>query len=339
MAEPITAAGHFAPLPKGAYDWDALRQWLKTQSISMNQLTAGTIILSSPGVLRSANYAADTSGWNLSYDGSAEFNNVTIRGDLAASTIVGDLVMDSGAIFTETAAPWAKLSTDGLQFYNGVPTLVNSIAYNATYGSASMTGTWFMGGQLWWNGQQDALTALNEVQVRSSVGPISGTDVGPMWTVERVVSTGPLVTALYYYKMFYDDVFHGLRIGEGTSKYMELGFTELNFYISGSKEWSINSSGTLVGSNNEIDGVTKIGVGDGSAAAPSVYFLSDGGDDTGFYRVSANRIGVTAGGAQRFEVAGSSDAVSLMVNGSMKAVTEGATDSGGSGYKVLRVPN
>lgn len=48
---------------------------------------AGGITLVRPA-LRSPNYAAGTSGWTVNLDGSAEFNNVTIRGTLQSSNYV-----------------------------------------------------------------------------------------------------------------------------------------------------------------------------------------------------------------------------------------------------------
>lgn len=56
----------------------------------------------------------------------------------------------------------------------------------------------------------------------------------------------------------------------------------------------------------------------------------------------AYRIDVMAGGTSTtaFRLNGSlTNAVELLVNGSLKRVTEGAADSGGTGFKVLRVPN
>ena len=43
MAEPITAAGHFAPLPKSEYDFDQLARWLATQDVQVRSITGATI--------------------------------------------------------------------------------------------------------------------------------------------------------------------------------------------------------------------------------------------------------------------------------------------------------
>ena len=64
------------------------------ESLSVAQLTAGTItakeivLATSGGVLakiRSSNYVAGVSGWQVDSDGNAEFNNVTVRGTIYAT--------------------------------------------------------------------------------------------------------------------------------------------------------------------------------------------------------------------------------------------------------------
>lgn len=80
---------------------------------------AGGVVLVRPA-LQSPNYVAGASGWNIAIDGSAEFNNVVIRG----GTVVGGTAL----------------------YYNGTPaagTLIMSIAATAgadTYGNAYVAG-------------------------------------------------------------------------------------------------------------------------------------------------------------------------------------------------------
>lgn len=62
------------------------------------------------------------------------------------------------------------------------------------------------------------------------------------------------------------------------------------------------------------------------------------GSEKGVYEIFVNAAGslinaLTATGGN------SANPLSVRVASSLKAVTEGATDSGGSGFKVLRVPN
>lgn len=53
----------------------------------------------------------------------------------------------------------------------------------------------------------------------------------------------------------------------------------------------------------------------------------------------ANDLLAILGGATRLKVSALNDAISIMVNNALKQITEGAADSGGTGYKLLRVPN
>jgi hypothetical protein len=64
----------------------------------------------------------------------------------------------------------------------------------------------------------------------------------------------------------------------------------------------------------------------------------DASDFIGFNR-SANDLFASLGGSTRFQVSAGTDAVRLMVGGTLRQVTVGAADSGGTGFKVLRVPN
>jgi hypothetical protein len=64
----------------------------------------------------------------------------------------------------------------------------------------------------------------------------------------------------------------------------------------------------------------------------------DSNDFIGYNR-SANDLFASIGGSNRFQVSAANDAVRIMVNNALKQITEGAADSGGTGFKLLRVPN
>jgi len=63
--------------------------------------------------------------------------------------------------------------------------------------------------------------------------------------------------------------------------------------------------------------------------------------DTGMNRTAANALVLVAGAVERLKVDddGSGNCVLVYVSGALHRVSEGAVDSGGAGYKVLRVPN
>lgn len=74
-----------------------------------NPITGGEDLIRSG--IRSPNYVAGATGWRIAQDGSAEFNNVTVRGTLAAGTITGDLILAGGRFITGVAPPYVLINT------------------------------------------------------------------------------------------------------------------------------------------------------------------------------------------------------------------------------------
>lgn len=76
-----------------------------------DDLAAG-IVLVRPA-LRSPNYAAGSAGWNVGVDGSAEFNNVVVRGTVVAKNAAGataTLTPDAPSGISDATAPGLQLS-------------------------------------------------------------------------------------------------------------------------------------------------------------------------------------------------------------------------------------
>lgn len=65
------------------YDLPDLRPF---RTIQHRMRLAGGAVVTENGVLESDTYVAGTSGWQIAGDGSAEFNNITARGDVVASS-------------------------------------------------------------------------------------------------------------------------------------------------------------------------------------------------------------------------------------------------------------
>ncbi len=82
------------------FDDTALRRWLGQQAISVSRLTAGSIRVGE--YIQSDDYSSGSSGWYIGGDGSAEFNNVTIRGDLVSSNWDGGSDLSGGPDGTAT---------------------------------------------------------------------------------------------------------------------------------------------------------------------------------------------------------------------------------------------
>ena len=72
----IVARGHIEASSGQIGGWD----------ISLSQLSSGNIIIDSVGEIRSADYEQDTSGWKIAGDGTAEFNDIKVRGEVNATT-------------------------------------------------------------------------------------------------------------------------------------------------------------------------------------------------------------------------------------------------------------
>lgn len=105
----------------------------------------------------------------------------------------------------------------------------------------------------------------------------------------------------------------------------------------------LSTGGGNAGQVGVFGGVTQFQGRDGTVAAPYWSFVND--PDTGFYRIGANQVGGGAGGAVSisFDASATAGNTRLLVydvdNATLERVTVGASDSGGAGYKVLRIPN
>lgn len=135
--------------------------------------------------------------------------------------------------------------------------------------------------------------------------------------------------------------------------------TNTGVYSTGSDSLGVSCGGTLVfefdttsmtpGSDNTFTfGTSSIGwkqffVNDGTAANPGYAFRSD--PDCGMIRPTSNVVGISAGGAEavRFDLSVTAADTRFLVYdvtaGALVRVSRGASDSGGSGFRLLRVPN
>lgn len=97
------------------------------------------------------------------------------------------------------------------------------------------------------------------------------------------------------------------------------------------------------GSQNANISATQWEFLDGTAAVPMLGFLLD--PDSGVFRPTTNTVGLSAGGTERLRVDATAVArnTALLIrdvdNAALERVTVGVADSGGVGFKVLRIPN
>lgn len=123
--------------------------------------------------IRSDNFETGVSGWAISSDGDAEFDDVTLRGDLLAAgeiQIAGNILADSAAVSTWTPTLAQGASTDidkdvrRANYWRIGPLAVFDIwiaaSANGTAGSPVTISLPFAvtsaGGQLWVNDDSDS---------------------------------------------------------------------------------------------------------------------------------------------------------------------------------------
>jgi hypothetical protein len=79
-------------------------------TITANELAANIILVNN--IIRSNNYSAGVSGWQISNTGSAEFNNVTVRGTVIASNgTIGGFTLSSNTLNAGSNSDQITIST------------------------------------------------------------------------------------------------------------------------------------------------------------------------------------------------------------------------------------
>jgi hypothetical protein len=92
---------------------------ISAEQVNINGIvfTEGTVSPAVPGNVATSNYSAGVAGWKIDGDGSAEFNDVVVRGSLEASTIDGDLTMNTGVIRNSSGN--LRITPDGVELNPG----------------------------------------------------------------------------------------------------------------------------------------------------------------------------------------------------------------------------
>lgn len=251
--------------------------------------------LQDKAAILSNNFVSGSTGFKISYDGSVELNDVTIRGTLEASLF-------------RTASSGTRLEIDGsagdtfISFYDGAgPTLVGMIGWEPTgYGADTLTIS--------------TETNLDPIVI-SAAGYIHLTAPGDGGNSVRISGDGdgaiPGVvlrveneaqTTTHFAVMTNSQV----RVGDGSAATPGLSFLGdtntglynggsdiIAFATAGSLAWSMNSAGTFYG-----NGIVLAGFG--SVSLPAHGFLSD--QDTGMYRPTTNTVSFACGGGQAMQI-------------------------------------
>lgn len=113
--------------------------------------------------IKSPNYVKSSAGWSVNKDGSAEFNNVTVRGTMTA----GNTVINSSGIFT----------------YSGTPAAGNLIASQAPAGGTDSFGNKYLAGVSSYSNSTGLYTQVANGFITFGTGSLSGG-----WTAQSSIS-------------------------------------------------------------------------------------------------------------------------------------------------------
>lgn len=271
---------------------------LPATHITAGTITAQQIILSdsASSILKSGNYSAGTAGWQILGNGDAEFNDVTVRGTIFATTgELGDLditgTLDIGSGGEITIASTASANTivrlgylTGVAQYGGLE-VWGDITSDDEPSAIYSTLTEQMNVQV---GIADSSTyAGGQVTLHSGngVGSEPAINLGFYGVADGVwASFGTeLSTGDYLFRLFSQG---------GTRQYIwrvdDSDFDSLKFFVR-------NSSGTENHLYSMVD-TAQMRFVPGSASVPPVAIRDT---NTGFYSTATGAVAVTAGGEPR----------------------------------------
>lgn len=112
----------------------------KVTDVVWDKITGGTntadLVIGGGGTIKSANFAAGSAGWIIAGDGSAEFNNIVVRGDIVSANWDGGFDLSAGRDGTATQGFFLDSSAGASQwegdvFVGGQVEVVDSLG-NAT---------------------------------------------------------------------------------------------------------------------------------------------------------------------------------------------------------------
>ena len=196
-------------------------------TIGATTLSAANLILDSTGNIRTNNYVHDSAGWKIASDGTAEFNDVTVRGTIYANegsiatwTITeseiknGNIVLDSGGeIYTANYIPgvsgW-KIRFDGFAEFSNAIIRGEINANTGTVGGWTITSTTieaedtfgnsiilnsngtiqgnYVIGSSGWQIQADGSAEFNDVTVRGTLFADTSSEIPGVVVTEGIIA-------------------------------------------------------------------------------------------------------------------------------------------------------
>lgn len=280
----------FGPLPPSDFNQDAMVRWLDQQVVSFQKIITGS--LQADNVLSSSNYVAGVSGWMIDGDGNAEFNDITVRGDIVSTNWDGTIPIDLSSYDVGATAGFALDSSEG---------------------TAQFMGDMFVGGDL----------RLRGSTARFGTGPTGGPRIDMVAGQSADGADNALFTMFYLTNIADPTINSHPSIaafvsGRGTPGETNTLNLRSGAYGSDGRGHITITSRSLDGSSNPTALVRIGGPGgptrfaasdaaffddrtffsDGSASQPAIAFQSD--TDTGIYLEGNNFLGFAASGARRF---------------------------------------
>ena len=293
-------------------------------SLAAGKITAGTInaevielgTAGGSGVLKSSNYVAGTTGWAIDGDGTAEFDNVIVRGFIEGTSVTGIINFDTGGVF-RTASSGQRIeitdvNNDRIEFYTGNgaetdPSTIEAFSLSDQFyliltgpdsGPISIRPSIRLdgkSGKLFLNGggqdvDVDFGTETVEFRAAGSVEfggiPLTGvTNISGVGNLGLDGGTGAVIIGNSD-QLVINGGSIAFATGELDTKIYRSAADTIAFDTGGSVAVKINASQQLI-------------VDDGSSSAPGVTFASEGALNSGFYWIGENQLGVTVGAALR----------------------------------------
>jgi len=237
--------------------FDALKAWLKRQTISFSKVVTGTLNVDQ--VMQSSNYASGTSGWMVDGAGDAEFNDVTVRGDIISANWDGTVPLS----LPDAAA------TQGF-------------ALQSSNGAAQFAGSLDIGGEVTLDG------TLNVLSGKITTGTPSLTS----GTVLEVAGYSSSAASIDFYKN--ESIVGFLRYTTTPDQVSLYSGTTL-FLLSP----TITVAGKIVGAQFEDGDTSNPGVAFYSNTDSGLRYESSGVDDGIYYVVDGTDVGrISSEGAE-----------------------------------------
>lgn len=260
---------------------------IATDELDANAVTAAKLAAVNIEVgkyIRSTIYSPGSSGWSIEADGSAEFDNVTVRGSIGTSSVVGDLTLSGGTISTDSSGNRrATLDGDSVDFYDASNVLKARLRVDSGTNNFTMART---------GGGSIELTS-DGAEFGSDIVMQTGAQIN-LEHGDTSITSLPKIGAFYFGA---SGTYAFMTSGNSSSitDPYSWGFIGNAFRVRTGTDISAGSDRLIVGDTVQVP--------DGSSSAPGLAFFQD--TNTGIYRIAENTIGFSiAGEVARFDAGG-----------------------------------